>query len=100
MNEKRKLELHEELKEARKKLRMAQGEMDDANLGFVAARTVRNKARDVVEEILEEIETGKAHRPLLELCGNGRPAIDAVTVNGVPVVSSPKGRKKAAAAIP
>jgi hypothetical protein len=105
MTPERKLKLHDELHEARLKRRVALEFLAEAKAEYLARKESLRDATDVVEEILEEIETGITKRPMIDLMnGNGRHGTDLVTsrpdstpaTNGVDI--EPERRRKKARA--
>lgn len=67
-------ELFIELRDARQEARKAADAEAQAKAAWQARRAALRKARAVVEEILEEIETGRSRRPLMDaMNGSDRP---------------------------
>ena len=73
-------ELFQRLTERRRALRQARNEMEDAKLQYAGKKEKHRRAMGDVEELLEEIETGRPSRPMLDAIeranGNGHETAD------------------------
>ena len=75
-------DLMSELREARLKKRKAFEAMSNAKSHYLDRKQEHRDAADLVEEILQEVETGKSGRPMLDaINGNGNGAAKIVTLD-------------------
>lgn len=61
-------QLIEELKAARLRLADARKRMEDAHVAYLERKAECRREESAIEEILNEIETGKTGRPVLDAC--------------------------------
>lgn len=83
-------ELIQELQAARQAQRRAMVAMDDAHSTYIQRRADHALAKSLVEEILQEIETGSTGRPILDVV-NRPPADPSEPKSGLDLVTSHPG---------
>ena len=94
MTPQRKLQLLEELHQARLDRRPRLDRLNVAKSDYLDKKSALRDATDVVEEILEEIETWKTTRPLIDLANhNGHPPEPAP--GPIPIETRERARKLA-----